>query len=350
MKNNWNLDPRLAEKYFLADYFNKTSEIISKFKSDQIVTMQWFQRKNNSVLAGIEYVLQMIKVACPNFQDLKIQALSDGSIINEMEPVLKISGKYTDFAFLEGLIDGALSRATSIATNSKKVVDAANGKTILNMNDRADLYSNQAFDGYASYVGGIRNFVTPSALEFIDDESVLKPQGTMPHALIASFDGDIIKAAEAFQKTFPQNNLVILIDYNNDCVVDAAKCAKHFGQTLKSVRIDTSFALIDKSLVDLGDKKELHGVNPTLIKAVRKALDENGGSHVKIIASSGFNQEKIAWFEKENTPVDIYGVGEAIVSEKISFTGDIVLIDNKPQAKVGRKNIESDRLRDVKVK
>ncbi|KAJ3619906.1 hypothetical protein Zmor_008663 [Zophobas morio] len=236
----------------------------------------------------------MIKVACPNFQDLKIQALSDGSIINEMEPVLKISGKYTDFAFLEGLIDGALSRATSIATNSKKVVDAANGKIILNMNDRADLYSNQAFDGYASYVGGIRNFVTPSALEFIDDESVLKPQGTMPHALIASFDGDIIKAAEAFQKTFPQNNLVILIDYNNDCVVDAAKCAKHFGQTLKSVRIDTSFALIDKSLVDLGDKKELHGVNPTLIKAVRKALDENGGSHVKIIASSGFNQEKIA--------------------------------------------------------
>jgi nicotinate phosphoribosyltransferase len=71
------------------------------------------------------------------------------------------------------------------------------------------------------------------------------------------------------------------------------------------------------------------------------------GQHVKIIVSSGFDVKKIAWFEAEKTPVDIYGVGEAITKERINFTGDIVLIDGKPQAKIGRKNIESGRLNDI---
>jgi nicotinate phosphoribosyltransferase len=38
------------------------------------------------------------------------------------------------------MIDGILSRNSSIATNSYKIVEAANGKTLLNMLDRADSF------------------------------------------------------------------------------------------------------------------------------------------------------------------------------------------------------------------
>jgi nicotinate phosphoribosyltransferase len=56
---------------------------------------------------------------------------------------------------------------------------------------------------------------------------------------------------------------------------------------------------------------------------------------------------KLLDLKQKKTPVDIYGVGEAITKERINFTGDIVLIDGKPQAKIGRKNIESGRLNDI---
>jgi nicotinate phosphoribosyltransferase len=347
MKQNITFDPQLKNGDYLADYFIKTKTILEAFKPNQNVTMQWFQRNNNVVVCGLDYVVQLIKFVCPNWKDLKIQSLRDGDIVNQMEPVLKITGKYRDFAFLEGMIDGILARATSVATNSRRLIDVANGKTVLNMNDRADLYVNQQLDGYASYIGGIKSFVTKAAIEYIDDQAVLAPQGTMPHALIASFNGDLVQATEAFYQTFPNNNLVALIDYNNDCVNDAIKVAQYFRDKLKMVRIDTSFAVIDKSLQNKPPRDELRGVNPTLIKKVRQALDENGGQHVKIIVSSGFDVKKIAWFEAEKTPVDIYGVGEAITKERINFTGDIVLIDGKPQAKIGRKNIESGRLNDI---
>lgn len=340
-------DSNLKSNYYLADYFDKTRFILISDNKDRIVTMQWFQRKEHSILCGIEYVIQLLKFIIPNYNNLKIQALKDGDVIEPSEPVLKITGKYSEFAFLEGLIDGILARATSIATNSRRIVDAANGKKVINMNDRADFFANQELDGYASYIGGIRTFVTESAIKYIDDINVKKPQGTMPHALIACYNGNVIEASKAFLKYFPQNDLVVLVDYNNDCINDSLKVANYFKKDLRAVRVDTSDSLIDKSLEKYNGSEKINGVNPTLIKKLRAKLDQNGHSNVKIIVSSGFDEQKIKIFEFENTPVDVYGVGEAITRNKINFTGDIVMVDGEAQSKIGRKNIVSNKLKDI---
>ncbi|QEH62234.1 nicotinate phosphoribosyltransferase [Spiroplasma chinense] len=345
MSTKFNLDKRIFDDYYGADYFKKTKEILDKYKPNQQVTMQWFQRKNNTVICGIEMICELLRDS--GVKNLIVEGLNDGDIANENEPVLKITGKYSDFAYLEGLIDGILSRASTVATNAFRVKNAANGKLVLNMNDRMDIYSTQQIDGYASYVGGISSLVTAASFEYIDLEANLN--GTMPHALIASFDGDIIEATRAYKETFPNNNLVSLIDYNNDCVTDGLKVAREFKESLYAVRLDTSKALVDKSLQDLREEKdELHGVNPTLVKKLREELDKEGYNHVKIIVSSGFDEEKIKYFEQLNTPVDIYGVGEALTKNKVSFTGDLVLIDGKNQAKVGRQNISSNRIKSIK--
>ena len=85
-----------------------------------------------------------------------------------------------------------------------------------------------------------------------------------------------------------------------------------------------------------------------LIFALRKALDDNGFDYVKIIVSSSFDAKKIKEWVALNVPVDTYGVGTSFVNNMTcGFTGDLVVLDGKPEAKEGRKNIPSDRLKPV---
>ena len=46
-------------------------------------------------------------------------------------------------------------------------------------------------------------------------------------------------------------------------------------------------------------------------------------------------------------PVDAYGVGSSLIRGSNDFTGDIVLTDGKPTAKIGRRYRENARLEPV---
>jgi nicotinate phosphoribosyltransferase len=46
-------------------------------------------------------------------------------------------------------------------------------------------------------------------------------------------------------------------------------------------------------------------------------------------------------------PVDLYGVGLYLVTLRTNFTGDLVMLNGKKQAKFGRSLIESTRLKSV---
>ena len=46
-------------------------------------------------------------------------------------------------------------------------------------------------------------------------------------------------------------------------------------------------------------------------------------------------------------PVDAYGVGSSLIRGSNDFTGDIVMTDGEPSAKVGRHYRENPRLESV---
>ena len=148
---------------------------------------------------------------------------------------------------------------------------------------------------------------------------------------------------------YPNEQVTALIDYNNDVTVDAVTLAKHLGPILKAIRVDTSRALIDHYF----DGKDTsgfdpHGVCKQLIYALRKILNDHGFNYVKIIVSSGFTAEKIDEWTKEGVPVDMYGVGTSLINNMtVGFTGDLVVLDGKDEAKEGRRNIPSKRLEKV---
>ncbi|MFO1444176.1 nicotinate phosphoribosyltransferase [Bacillus sp. Bva_UNVM-123] len=342
-------DERVKDGWFSAVYFLKTREIVKKYHHDKIVTMQFFQ-KSDAVLCGTDEVIALLKTFADNSDELEIYSLKDGDKISPFETVLTITGKYETFGYLEGVIDGILSRRTAVATNVYNVVKAAGisgkKKQVIFMGDRDDHYTTQAGDGYAAFIGG----ATAQATHAMNEWWGKKGMGTMPHALIQLFNGDIVAASKAYKETFPEDDLVTLVDYNNDAITDALKVARVFGNDLKGVRVDTSRTLIDQYFLrnqHLLGTFDPRGVNTELIFALRQALDDEGFQHVKIVVSGGFNESRILEFERQGAPVDTYGIGSSLLKINIGFTGDNVLINGKHEAKAGRRYRPNPRLEKV---
>ncbi|MBR2055844.1 MAG: nicotinate phosphoribosyltransferase [Mycoplasmataceae bacterium] len=327
-------------KKYVANYFFIAEKLISKYKPDSIVTMQFFQRKENAILCGINEALDFLKKNTDT-KKYKIKYLPEGSKIKSLEPVLELEGHYKDFGIFEGVIDGILARSTSIATNAWECIQAAKGKEIIYMGDRADHYINQEIDGHAVEVAGLKKHSTMAGSRMNEDVIF----GSIPHVLIQQFDGNLVEAMKAYKETFPnEKELIALVDFSNDVIKDSLSVLKVFKEKLYGVRVDTSKNMIDHMFDNDENRSKYNGVNPEQIKRLRKALDENNGKHVKIIVSSGFNPEKISLFEKENTPVDVYGVGDFILKINIGFTCDAVKNNGKEIAKEGRKYSYNSKL------
>ena len=126
----------------------------------------------------------------------------------------------------------------------------------------------------------------------------------------------------------------VLVDFDNDCVGTALTVCRALGkEKVHAVRLDTSESMIDPSEPN-GEK----GVTVGLTKVVREALDKHGFEGVGIVVSGGFDPDKIKRFQREDAPVDMYGVGTYILSGDTStdFTADVVL----PAAKKGRAFVD----------
>jgi nicotinate phosphoribosyltransferase len=141
--------------------------------------------------------------------------------------------------------------------------------------------------------------------------------------------------------------VTVLVDFDNDSVRTAIEVADALGEQLWGVRLDTSERLVDRSLwQDMGDFQPT-GVNEVLVRKVRRALDQAGHERVKIVVSGGFNADRIGEFERAGVPVDSYGVGSSLLRGSNDFTADVVLVDGRPCAKVGRGYRRNPRLEHV---
>jgi nicotinate phosphoribosyltransferase len=172
--------------------------------------------------------------------------------------------------------------------------------------------------------------------------------GTVPHALIAAYDGDTVLAAIRFAEwAEPDLRITVLVDFDNDSVSTALAVADALGPRLWGVRLDTSGQLVDRSLWDEMGDFDPRGVNERLVRKVRSALDDAGHPGVRIVVSGGFSVEKIEEFERRGVPVDAYGVGSSLIRGENDFTADIVLTDGKSSSKIGRRLRSNARLERV---
>ncbi|MEA4811630.1 MAG: nicotinate phosphoribosyltransferase [Anaerolineaceae bacterium] len=365
------------------------------------VEMQWFtRRRGTSVIVGVDKVLTMLKECTGYFEGkkfintsdtLKVWAVQDGNTTSysgdplKVQPVIRVQGRYRDFALLETATLGILARSTRIATNVYETLIAARGKPMLFFPARFDLHEVQAADGYAyqiaverynkDYASTLGPFVSTDAQ---GDWWGGAGGGTVSHSTICSFLGDSPEAMLQFSRIMDvKTPRIMLVDFDNDCVntsiivawqlfnrymdcLSAGKKEEALKYRLDGVRLDTGGSMRDKSVEPLGDPALDLGVNARLVHNVRKGLDDAWKSwdipsewreearkycqSVKIVVSGGFNPERIAKFEKLGVPVDTYAVGSYFFDNhertNTDFTADVVRVKAHNNwldlAKVGR--------------
>ena len=373
------------------------------------VEMQWFTRRlGKTTVVGVDKALAMLRHCTGYFEgdkfidtsdSLKVWAVQDGTIVRyegdptKIQPVIKVRGRYRDFALLETPTLGILTRSSRVATNVYETLVAASGKPVLFFPARFDLHEVQAADGYA-YNIALQRFNREHEHElgaFVSTDAQGDwwggaGGGTVAHAAIASFLGDTAEAMMEFSRILPaQIPRIALVDFNNDSVRDTLRVLesmfakyrelmdagnKEEAQKYKlyGVRLDTSGSVRDVSVQPLGDPALDLGVNPRLVFNVRQGLDHAWESWtmsevwkeaaqefcrgVKIVVSGGFNPEKIRKFEKLEVPVDIYAVGSYLFNNSnattTDYTADVVRVKIHGEwidmAKVGRKVGENENL------
>jgi nicotinate phosphoribosyltransferase len=343
---------RIRQGYYSDAYFVYTKEVLEDDDHHPRVTMQVFQ-KYDSVLGGIDEAIAVLKLCSgheregawvPGWDDLEVYALREGDRIAPQETVMIIEGDYSLFAHLETVYLGVLARRSLIMRNVLAVVEAARGKQILYFPARHDHWLVQTGDGWSAHVAGAIGVSTDAQASWWGSRGM----GTVPHGLIAAYGGDTVKAARVFADRYhDEMNITVLVDFENDSVRTALEVADALGPTLWGVRLDTSADLVDRSLWgEMGGFRPT-GVNPRLVEKVRGALDGAGHHDVKIVASGGFTAERIREFEAKGVPVDAYGVGSSLIRGDNDFTADVVLVDGRACAKVGRRYSPNPRLERV---
>jgi nicotinate phosphoribosyltransferase len=340
---------RIRAGYYSDAYFVYTKELLESEGDHPHVTMQVFQ-KEDSILGGIDEAIAVLKTCAgrivedefvSGWDQLVVNALHEGDRIAPRETVMTIEGDYTLFAHLETVYLGSLARRSLIMRNVNEVVRAADGKQVLFFPARHDHWLVQTGDGWAAHVAGAIGVSTDAQASWWGGRGV----GTVPHGLIAAYGGDTVKAAVKFADRYhDEMNITVLADFENDSVKTALDVAAALGPRLWGVRLDTSEQLVDRSLwEEMGGFKPI-GVNPRLVEKVRGALDGAGFPDVRIVVSGGFTAARIREFEAAGVAVDAYGVGSSLLRGENDFTADVVLLEGRPCAKVGRGYAPNPRL------
>src|SRR3954447_18739248 len=340
---------KIRDGYYSDAYFNHTKALLEAEDRHPHVVMQVFQRQR-AVLGGVDEAIAVIKQGSGRrgadgrwtggWRDLEVRALHEGDELVPWESVMTIEGDYSLFAHLETVYLGCMARRTLVMRNVHEVVGAANGKQILFFPARHDHWLVQTGDGWAAHVAGAIGVSTDAQASWWGGRGV----GTVPHGRIAAYGGDTVAAASKFADRYADEmNVTVLVDFENDSVRTALEVAEALGPRLWGVRLDTSESLEDIALQGTGHR----GVQPALVEKVRAALDGDGHEQVKIVVSGGFTVDKICAFEDAAVPVDAYGVGSSLLRGQNDFTADVVEVDGRPVAKVGRERWPNPRLERV---
>lgn len=293
-------------------YFLTTMNILENMNlEDSIVTAEIFARRDG-ILVGIEEVKNILKD-----KDIELWSIEEGSEFKAKETIVRITGKYNEFAIYESVILGCLASPSGWATASKEVSKACGDKGFICFGTRHVHPSVSPVMERAARIGGASSVSNILASKILGENAT----GTLPHAafLVA---GDTLEVTKVYNDIMPKNfKRIILVDTFKDEVEETLRLAKELGKDLYGIRLDTP--------------SERGGVTEGLIKEMRAKLDINGYTWVKIFVSGGLFPEKIEKLKAAGA--DSFGVGSYISgAPAIDMTMDIKEVNGKPIAKRGR--------------
>ncbi|MDA1283837.1 MAG: nicotinate phosphoribosyltransferase [Proteobacteria bacterium] len=353
------------------NYFLKTKKIISKF-GDKQVTYAIFLRRPG--ILAIKMAMDWIKFVASK-RKIKIILKSpykEGDWFGAGEPILYITGSMKNLVDLETLYLQKIGPTCIAAANAYQMCIDLPKSSFIAMEARHCAGTDMSnMMSYAASVGSksakkkkAKGFIGTSVSESSKYFNLNIGLGTMPHALVG-YAGSTIEAVRMFHTTFPKENIVILPDYFGKEISDSITVCKEYSQLVKKnkvlVRLDTpsgryiegldlakSYNILEKfspqSISEYRSEEELKhlvgpGVSAAAIWYLRSKLNNEGFNKVKIIASSGFTNNKCKAMALAISPIDVVGTG-SFLPEKWSetyATADIIKYGNEKRVKVSRE-------------
>ena len=287
-------------------YFTRTVRVLKAKGVRRKVRMEFHVVKlprgyDWAVFAGLEEVLYLLRG-----KPVTVYAMPEGTVFRAGEPLMIIEGYLDDFIVFETALLGILRHYSSIASKAARVKKLAGDKTVLFFGLRALHPAIAPMVDRAAYIGGVDAVSGYASYKYLG----LKPQGTMPHALIIAF-GNQIEAWRAFDEVIEKDvPRIMLVDTFYDERIEALMAAELLKEKLQGVRLDTPSSR-------RGNMKQI-------VEEVRWTLDIHGYKHVKIVVSGGIDEKEI--LELRNL-VDAFGVGTSIANPpNIDISADIVEI------------------------
>ena len=152
-------------------YFVRTLDILNHMGlADTIVTAEIFARKEG-ILVGMNEVMEVLKD-----KDVEVWGLEEGSHFKPKETLLRIKGKYSEFAIYESIILGCLASPSGWATAANEIKEACNGKPFSCFGTRHLHPSVSPVMERAAYIGGASSLSNILAAKKMG----LEPAGTLP--------------------------------------------------------------------------------------------------------------------------------------------------------------------------
>jgi nicotinate phosphoribosyltransferase len=244
--------------------------------------------------------------------NVDIDAMPEGTVFHPHEPVLRITGRYRDFARYETAILGFLCHASGIASAAAHIRCIAGDRQVYSFGSRRQHPAIAAMVERSAWIGGVdgaSNTAAPPEIPLA---------GTMPHAFVMCYPQPS-DAFRAFSRhASPGVPRIMLCDTFCDEKRESLAAA---AVGAEGVRLDTPRSR-------RGDMREI-------LEEVRWELDSAGHEKVKIFLSGGVNREDIIRYRDI---VDAFGVGGAIANAPvIDFALDIVEREGVHCAKRGKR-------------
>jgi nicotinate phosphoribosyltransferase len=359
--------PRQTDHYFL-----RTKAIVARH-GDCRVTYAVFMRRPVLFTPRLAVAwLEAVAAARNTHFDIELN-YAEGEWVGAGEPLMFISGSFVHLVDLETIYLQKLGAACVAAYNAYTMCVELPKVTFMAMDARHCAGAEMAeLMAYAASVGSEAAKRATNAKGFVGNATTATAHyfgkssglGTMPHGLIG-YAGTTLRAAEMYHETFPDDLLVVLVDYFGREVTDTIEVCRRFPDLAKagrlSVRLDThggrflegldpqtSYAILERhaptSIRGYRTETELRylvgtGVSAAAIWYMREQLDTNGFGGVAIIVSSGFNPQKCRVMAYSNAPIDVIGTGSFLPENwsETYATADIIAYDGEPKVKIGRE-------------
>lgn len=262
-----------------------------QFSTDDIQYLGSLKGADNRPLfeEGFLNYLQRMQFSCD------IDAIEEGMVVFPHQPLLRIQGNLIQAQLIESILLNIINFQTLVATKSARIVQAAQGDTVLEFGLRRA----QGMDGSlsasrAAYIGGCHATSNVLAGRLFD----IPVKGTHAHSWVMCF-ADEIQAFTAYQNAMPSNCIFLVDTYDT---IEGVKNAIRVGQQLHA----KGHELLGIRL-DSGNLSELS-------QSARQLLDEAGFQKTAIVASDGLSETKVKALKADGAKISVWGIGTRLVT------------------------------------